>query len=225
MTYIYLVRHCEALGNQQQIFQGSHDEPITETGARQLECLSRRFADVALDAVYSGPLLRARKTADAILGSRAIPLSIEPRVTEICGGDWEHRSWAELPQLSPEQCYNWVNAPWRFEAPQGEKMTEVYARMAAALCDLAAAHDGQTIAIASHGCAIRNALCFAHGKPIECLQEIGWSDHTAVSLLLWEAGEWHVLSESDSSHLPNGSSKAEKTSWWRAGAAQKGKQE
>lgn len=94
-------------------------------------------------------------------------------------------------------------------------MTEVYARVAEAMTEIAAKHDGQTVAIASHGCAIRNALCFVRGKPITELNDIAWSDNTAVSRLCFD-GAWHVLYENDAGHLPKGSSAAEKKSWWRA---------
>ena len=37
VTTLYLIRHCEALGNINDTFQGSIDEDITEKGAKQLE--------------------------------------------------------------------------------------------------------------------------------------------------------------------------------------------
>ena len=49
MTKIYIVRHCEAIGNVKRIFQGSTDLDISETGAKQLEYLKKRFADIPLD--------------------------------------------------------------------------------------------------------------------------------------------------------------------------------
>ena len=63
MTKIYVVRHCEALGNVMRIFQGSTDLDISELGAKQLEFLRKRFKNIELDRVISSPLLRARKTA------------------------------------------------------------------------------------------------------------------------------------------------------------------
>ena len=45
MTYIYLVRHCEAMGNHKRLFQGSTDCDISEIGAKQLEFL-KEFTEV-----------------------------------------------------------------------------------------------------------------------------------------------------------------------------------
>jgi len=36
MTEIYIVRHCEAMGNQNRIFQGISDCDVTELGKKQL---------------------------------------------------------------------------------------------------------------------------------------------------------------------------------------------
>ena len=57
-------------------------------------------------------------------------------------------------------------------------MACVYARMAEGLTAVAAAHPGEAVAVASHGCAIRNALCWARGWPIERLGEVPWADDT-----------------------------------------------
>ena len=46
MTNIYMVRHCEAMGNVKRLFQGSTDLDISETGEKQLEYLNRRFEEI-----------------------------------------------------------------------------------------------------------------------------------------------------------------------------------
>ena len=52
MTRLYLIRHCEALGNAKRLFQGSTDLDISEMGAKQLEYLKERFSKIPLDCVY-----------------------------------------------------------------------------------------------------------------------------------------------------------------------------
>ena len=46
MTYIYLVRHCEAMGNHKRLFQGSTDSDVSEIGFKQLEYLKKRFKSI-----------------------------------------------------------------------------------------------------------------------------------------------------------------------------------
>lgn len=142
MTTIYLVRHCEAMGNINRIFQGHTDEEISENGRMQLERLAERFRGIHLDAVYSSPLKRAYHTAEAVNRYHRLPIHTDGRLMEINGGHWEEKPWEALPELYPSEWEDWSERPWRFEAEGGEPMREVYRRMAEALTDIAAAHPG-----------------------------------------------------------------------------------
>ena len=93
MTTLYLVRHCEAMGNIRRIFQGHIDEGISGNGRRQLERLTERFRDVPLDAIYSSPLQRAMYTAEAVDGAHGLPIVQDRRLMEIHGGVWEGKPW------------------------------------------------------------------------------------------------------------------------------------
>lgn len=157
MTTIYLVRHCEAMGNINRIFQGHTDEEISENGRMQLEKLAERFRGIHLDAVYSSPLKRAYHTAEAVNRYHRLPIHTDGRLMEINGGIGR-RSPGGAAELYPSEWEDWSERPWRFEAEGGEPMREVYRRMAEALTDIAAAHPGEAVAAASHGCAIRTAL-------------------------------------------------------------------
>ena len=83
MTEIYIVRHCEAQGNLKRLFQGVSDFDITETGAKQLEYLKKRFENIHLDKIYASPLIRTRKTALAVAGGRDIEIKDEPGMIEL----------------------------------------------------------------------------------------------------------------------------------------------
>lgn len=214
MTTIYLIRHCEAAGNIQRVFQGHMDADITPNGELQLENLAERFKEIPLDAIYSSPLLRARKTAQAVNRYHQLPIEEDDRLKEINGGVWEGKPWMSLPVRCPLQSRKWLKKPWDFHPRKGEAMREVYARMGAVLTDIAAAHPGQKVAAASHGCAIRNALCWAKGWPIERLNDVGWCDNTGVSVLEFdETGRVRVAVENDNSHLSPAVSTFAKHSW------------
>ena len=216
MTRLYIVRHCEARGNIDRIFQGHTDADISEKGARQLEKLAQRFAGIPLDAVYTSPLRRARLTADAVNRAHGLPVHIEQGLIEIDGGALEGKPWANFPQEYPAEARAWCVDPGAFQAPGGESMREVYERVRDATLRIVRAHPGQTVAAASHGCAIRNLLCFAHGLPVERIDEIEWCDNTAVSLL--EFGDDlvpKVVFENDTSHLSDELSTLSGQSWWK----------
>ena len=95
MTKIYLIRHCEAEGNLKRVFQGHTDNDITELGEKQLEFLSKRFADIHLDKVYSSPLIRAVKTAKAAAKNKGLNICISRGLIELNGGIVEDKPFKE----------------------------------------------------------------------------------------------------------------------------------
>ncbi|MEG0457382.1 MAG: histidine phosphatase family protein, partial [Oscillospiraceae bacterium] len=63
----------------------------------------------------------------------------------------------------------------------GEKMLDVYKRMQNAILKIVQENRGKTIVISSHGCAIRNYLCFAMFGTIEKIYDVPWQENTAIS--------------------------------------------
>lgn len=203
MTKIILVRHCEAEGNTNGVFQGRTDSDISGNSAQQLELVSLRLRNEPIDAIYASPLIRAYKTAEAINQYHHLPIETDARLTEIDVGDWEGRSWAEIERENSPAFRMWEENPGTFQAPGGESMLNVRKRMWAAISEIAINNPGKLVCVASHGCAIRNFLCKALNKPIEEINDIGWCDNTGISVVEMDvAGHTKVLLMNDSSHIP-----------------------
>ncbi len=202
MTNIYLVRHCETPGNAKGIFQGALDLDISELGARQLEALSSRFADIEPDVIVASPLTRTRRTAAAIRGDRDIPIIIDPDIIEINCGVYEGRFFEEIVKADPHFSEMWSQRPWEFDPPNGEKMTSAYDRIWRAVNKIAREHEGKTVVLASHGAVIRLLLCRILRGDITLLNDIPYGFNTAVSLLEFD-GEMNVnaVFYNDDSHL------------------------
>ena len=66
MTKIILARHGETEWNVAEIFRGRIDVELNETGLKQAELLAEYLRDIKIEAVYSSPLKRALRTAQAI---------------------------------------------------------------------------------------------------------------------------------------------------------------
>ena len=203
VTKIYLVRHAEAEGNVKEFFQGNIDTPLTEKGEQQLECLAERFRPVHLDAMYASPFQRAMLTAEAVDRYHDLPIEPEYALREINGGEWEGRFWKDLPALYPDAYRLWTTDMPAFCAPNGDAMTDVYNRMQNVLTEIAKAHFGETVAVVSHGCALRNFLAYVESGTINGLADVGWSDNTAVSLVEYdgESDAWKLVYKNDSAHL------------------------
>lgn len=203
MTKIFLVRHCEAQGNTSGVLQGRSDSDISGNSARQLELVAARLKDEPFAAVYSSPLIRAYKTAQAIAAPHGLAITKDPRLIEIDMGEWEGRSWADIAKDGRDELRIWNEEPGRFAAPGGESTAQVASRMWQAVAELAGKHRGQTVCAVSHGCAIRCLLCRALGKPLDSMQQIAWSDNTGVSVVEFDGeGNCSVPVMNDSSHMP-----------------------
>ena len=218
MTRIILVRHCEAEGNTNALFQGHTDCEISGNGTTQLELLGVRCRNMPIDAIYSSPLKRAYVTAEAINRYHHLPIQIEPRLMEINGGKWEGKPWAKLPELYPEETEQWNTRPYEFSPEGGESMREVYSRMWEGVTDIVRHNQGKTVCVTSHGCAIRNFLCRALNKPIEQLNEVQWCDNTAISMIDFdEELRSKVVMMNDASHLTPETSVFMHQTWWKLG--------
>ncbi len=216
MTRIILVRHCEAEGNHKRVFQGHTDSEVSENGRRQLALLSIRCRNMKMDAIYSSPLKRAYETAEAVNAYHHLPIQKDDGLIEINGGVWEGKLWEKLPDLYPEDAKAWNAHPWDFAPEGGEPMRHVYERIWKAITNIVQANPGKTVCIASHGCAIRNFLCRAMGKPIEELNDVDWCDNTAISIIDFdEALQPKIVLLNDSSHLTEETSTFAKQEWWK----------
>lgn len=218
MTKIYLIRHAEAEGNLYRIAHGWHNGLITNyRGYRQIDALRQRFHDVDIDAVYASDLYRTQTTARAIWLPKALPLHLEPAFREIHMGVWEDHPWHELNKQYPEEMYHFNRRVdlWRVEG--GETAQQVLDRYIPALHRIGAAHDGGTVAVFSHGAALRIVLGTLQGVPLSGIGDTPHGDNTAVSLLTWDDGALRVEYRDDNSHLTaEGLSTFARQSWWRS---------
>lgn len=204
MTDLYLVRHCEAEGNRKRTFQGHTNCDITSCGQRQLDSLAERFKNIELNAVYSSPLIRAVKTAEAIAKYHpGIKIGICEDLKEINGGEIEGKCLLKIAEENPEIEDIWVNKPHLFYPNGGEKMQDVYNRAWRAITKIVSENPNSCVAAASHGCTIRNIVCRAFGKSIEKLNTVNWADNTGVYLLRFSSLNSlpQILMENDISHL------------------------
>lgn len=216
MTRVILIRHCEAEGNVKQIFQGHTDAPITENGRRQLELLALRLRNTPIDVLYSSPLVRAYQTAEAVNQYHNLPILQDAGLIELNGGEWEGVPWMELPEKFPDMEEIWWKTPYEFSPKEGESMREIYDRIWNTVIELVKTNPGKTIAVTSHGCAIRNFLCRAQGWPIEQLNDMDWSDNTAVSIIDFDdALRSTIVLKNDSSHLQGEASVINPRDWTR----------
>ena len=202
MTTIYLIRHAEAEGNLYRIAQGQHESSLTDRGWRQGKALEHRFAGVHIDAVYASDLYRTRATATAIYRAHGLPLHRCPGLREICVGDWEGRTWGDIARATPQAMADFGGRMDRWSIPGAETPAEVLARVRRTVEDIARENPGKTLALFSHGYAIRLLLADLQGISLRDTGEKSpTGDNTAVSLLEWDGERLRVVWQNDNSHL------------------------
>ena len=201
MTTIYLIRHGETEANQYRRIQGWLDTNVSEHGLRQIEALSQRFSSIEVHAVYSSDLSRAVTTAKAISGPHGLALHTDTRLREIHMGSWAGCSWDELVQNDRERAERFLALSPTWQAPGGEGFEEVRRRVGKALKEIAAHHDGQSVAVISHGAAIRQILAMFHGLSVSESGQIPLGANTSFSILEIDGETVHIVSENDASHL------------------------
>ena len=202
MTEIYIVRHAESAGNSEGRLCGHVDVDISEEGALQLEYLKKRFADINMDVIYTSPLLRARKTAEAVKGDHNVEIIPDDGLIELCCGVLDGMKWTQIKSDYAEYYRIWKEEPYNFAPPEGESQREMSVRFRDAIVRIADANDGPTIVLTTHGGALRCLLCRLMGLPIEELGSVPIFENTGVMKVKDEYGSLTLVNEPDADHLP-----------------------
>lgn len=204
MTTVYIVRHCETVANEMHLLQGSRDFPLSERGAKQLDFLKNRFCDIYLDGIYSSPQGRAFKTAEAVRGERKIEIITDDGLCEMNCGVYEGTPLFEHFEKDAELEYKWKKAPQLLDLAGGESATAVYERIVDSIKKIVKKNDGKTIAIASHGFAIRCFMAYLLFGCVDKLASVEIPGNTSVYKIEFFDGYRHkIVYDNDNDHLPD----------------------
>ena len=86
---LLFVRHGQTEWNKQRKVQGHADIPLNEYGVYLAEKTYEGLKDEHIDVCFTSPLIRAKKTAEIVLGNRDIPVYDEEAIKEISFGEYE----------------------------------------------------------------------------------------------------------------------------------------
>ena len=211
-----MVRHAEAEGNLYRRAHGQMEGLVTARGYRQIGLLRERFKGEKIDAVYASDLIRARETAKAISEPHGLSIHTTERLREVNMGAWEDRPWGELEHLEPRNHANFSSDPAGWIVSGAETFDEVMARLTDCIFSIARRHCGETVAIVTHGFAIRAFICGLMGVASHDAGKVLYCDNTAVALLEYEGGNMAIRYQSDNSHLSSENSTFAHQNWWRA---------
>src|SRR4051794_18853841 len=115
---LLLVRHGETPWNREGRYQGRTDTQLTPEGEAQARGLGRRLAGIPIAIAIASPLIRTRRTAEAILGDRAVALETDDALIEISHGQWEGQLASDIEISHAELFGTWRARPDR-DVPAG----------------------------------------------------------------------------------------------------------
>ena len=179
-------------------FLGSSDPPLAPAGRRQSESLAKSLVDAEIEAIVSSQLQRAAETA-RILGRRlGIEPETDPRLNEICYGDWDGLTWARIESRDPAAAQAKLDDWQAVTPPNGEPFENFRQRVEAAVSDLLASTNAPTTHTRRHesldpkrdrtvGQVSRPAQSSTPGIPREGYRTIAVVAHVGVNALLEEA--------------------------------------
>lgn len=177
---LYIIRHGETDWNVQGRLQGQTDIELNENGIRLAKVTAEAMKDIKIDMAVTSPLIRARRTAEIILGDRNVPILEDDRIKELSFGSWEglgcHKDNFEIPT---DHFTDFYLKPYEFIPGEGgETIPELLERTRAFYQELISTSEYQdkSILIASHGCAVRAVLNNVYAD-----REDFWRGHVPVN--------------------------------------------
>ena len=158
MQRLVLVRHGQTDHNVERRLQGQIDIPMNSCGESQAAAVGDALAaSTNVAAVYSSPLSRAMRTAEAIARPLGLTVSTDSRLLERSFGEWEGLTRPEIEERWPDQFAAWISGG-AVEGAGVEPRDEVGLRMSAACRDFHRAHENGTVIVVSHGADISLAI-------------------------------------------------------------------
>lgn len=158
----YIVRHGVTEWNALKKVQGSADIPLAEEGIRLARQTGEALKEVPFDICFSSPLIRARKTAELILGNRDIPVILDKRIQEIDFGVLEGTKFRDKDgNVTNAQMEMFFHHPLEFQRPENGENIEDICRRTREFWEEKIKDpslQNSVILVASHGCAVRALL-------------------------------------------------------------------
>ncbi len=159
MLEIILVRHGETEYNILETFRGRVDIPLNETGLRQSQLLGQYLRREKIAIVYSGPLQRAVKTAEAIAAPHKLKVNIVANLDDIDCGQWQGLTLSEVKKKYSEVYQDWLDMPEQVKIPGGESLEDVRKRALPFVQDAITRCGEGKIVLVSHRVVCKVLIC------------------------------------------------------------------
>ncbi|MEW1811417.1 histidine phosphatase family protein [Pseudarthrobacter phenanthrenivorans] len=156
---LLLIRHGETPGNVLGQLDTDHPGPgLTELGERQAEAMARALANEPIAALYASTLIRTQITAAPLARLHALEVEVLEGLHEIEAGSLEKLTDHESHKRYMGTVISWAAGELDRRMPAGPDGHAFFERFDAAIArvaERAAMEQHGTVAVVSHGAAIR----------------------------------------------------------------------
>ena len=202
---LLLVRHAETEDNLVGKLSGWTDSDLSEHGERQIEVLAEHFNREHGHAaeIYTSPLTRARRTAEAIgalTGHTPVPTD---DLREMYFGDLDGMPFEELKTayghlLRMDEDVEREDFVW----PAGESRSGFTSRVKRAMDGIASAHPDRAVGVVTHGGVIAVFMTILQGESAAVWRR--WVvPNASLTEVVWDpaAGSGRLVRHGDDAHL------------------------
>jgi broad specificity phosphatase PhoE len=185
-TRFFLVRHGETVANREYRYVGRRDDALSAEGESQAASLGEAFAELAVSAVVSSPLVRCFETARRIAAARGLEIEVDDRLREQDYGAWEGLTRAEVLARSAgdRELLERAEKDGRIAPPRGESLQAVQLRLLGLVEELAARRAGEWLVLVSHVGPIKALLAAALEIPVASARRL-FLDPATVTVIDW----------------------------------------
>ncbi len=165
-TELIVIRHGQTTWNITNRFQGHLDIDLSELGKKQAERIADHLASEPIDVLYSSDLKRALDTALPLAQLKSLDVRTDTRLRERHMGIFQGYTFEQIREKFPEEYEKFMTWDPDYVMPDGESSREKYRRSIAFFEEIAAAHQGGTVAVITHGGVLDALLRFILGIPL-----------------------------------------------------------
>jgi alpha-ribazole phosphatase len=155
---IYLIRHTTP-NVAKGICYGQTDLDITESFEEEVASI-RPYLPDNIETVYSSPLQRCRKLAEALFPQKNIALQKD--LMELNCGTWEMQVWNEIPK---EEMQPWLDDFINIVVPEGESYLQMHDRVTRRFHQIT--QELKPAVIVAHGGVLRSILAHITNTPLK----------------------------------------------------------
>lgn len=153
---LFFTRHGKVASNDESLYNGVSEEPLTEEGKQQAENLAQRVANENIQSLISSDSQRAIQTARILQKKLNIELSLESCLKEINFGIFENKSFEYIKTNYRDIYEKRKQDKFKYRIPGGESYEDIYNRVTPLIYKLA--EKNENVMIVTHATVIKILL-------------------------------------------------------------------